>query len=81
MGDYGTYLCTDDVPIRFTPLMSYFAMILVFMQRYDKRSGLGTLISTMLPYSIAFLIAWSLLLVVWYVIGLPLGPGAPIALP
>ncbi|MBG9987884.1 AbgT family transporter [Aerococcaceae bacterium DSM 111176] len=75
------YRIADSVVNIITPLMSYFAMILVFMQRYDKRSGLGTLISTMLPYSIAFLIAWSLLLVVWYVIGLPLGPGAPIALP
>lgn len=37
-----------------TPLMSYFAMIVVFMQKYDEDSGLGTLISTMLPYSMVF---------------------------
>lgn len=55
-------------------------MILVFAQRYDKKSGLGTIISTMLSYTIAFLIAWSLLLVIWYVLGLPLGPGAPVTL-
>ncbi|MDK6687786.1 AbgT family transporter, partial [Aerococcus sp. UMB8623] len=59
-----------------SPLMSYFAMILVFMQRYDKKSGLGTLISVMLPYSIAFLVFWTLMLVAWYVFNLPLGPGA-----
>ena len=59
-----------------TPLMSYFAMIVVFMQKYDEESGLGTLISTMLPYSVVFLIGWTLLLVLWYVFNLPLGPGA-----
>ncbi|MBG9984892.1 AbgT family transporter [Aerococcaceae bacterium DSM 111022] len=75
------YRIADSVVNIITPLMSYFAMILVFMKRYDKNSGLGTLISTMLPYSIAFLISWSLLLVVWYYLGIPLGPGAPIVLP
>ncbi len=59
-----------------TPLMSYFAMIVTFAQRYDEDSGLGTLISTMLPYSGAFLLAWTLLMIVWYSVGLPLGPGA-----
>lgn len=59
-----------------TPLMSYFAMIVVFAQKYDKKSGLGTLISTMLPYSITFMIGWTILMVIWYLLGLPLGPGA-----
>ncbi|EFW36970.1 AbgT family transporter [Treponema phagedenis] len=58
-----------------TPLMSYFAMIVVFMQKYDEDSGLGTLTSMMLPYSIGFLIFWSVLMCIWYVLGLPLGPG------
>ena len=61
-----------------TPLMSYFAMIVVFAKRYDEDAGLGTLISTMIPYSVTFIIFWSLLLVVWYVLGFPLGPGAPL---
>lgn len=59
-----------------TPLMSYFAMIVVFMQKYDKDKGLGTLISTMVPYSISFLIFWSILMVIWMLLGLPVGPGA-----
>lgn len=63
-----------------TPLMSYFAMIVVFAKRYDEDSGLGTLISTMLPYSIAFLLSWTVLLAIWYVFNLPLGPGATIHL-
>lgn len=59
-----------------SPLMSYFAMIVVFMQKYDKDKGLGTLISTMMPYSIAFLIFWAILLVIWMLLGIPVGPGA-----
>lgn len=59
-----------------TPLMSYFAMIVVFAKKYDKDSGIGTIISTMIPYSITFLIGWTILMIIWYVLGLPLGPGA-----
>lgn len=59
-----------------TPLMSYFAMIIMFAQKYDKDSGIGTLISTMLPYSIVFLIGWTGLMAFWYFLNLPLGPGA-----
>lgn len=70
------YRIADSVVNIITPLMSYFAMILVFMKRYDKRSGLGTLISTMLPYSIAFFISWVLLLVIWYFTSIPVGPDA-----
>lgn len=61
-----------------TPLMSYFAMIVVFMQKYDKKSGLGTLISMMLPYSIAFLVFWSILMGIWIFLGIPVGPEAPL---
>lgn len=64
--------CTNLV----TPLMSYFAMIVVFAKKYDRDSGIGTLISTMVPYSVLFLIGWSLLLLLWMSAGLPLGPGA-----
>lgn len=61
-----------------TPLMSYFAMIVVFMQKYDKDSGLGTLTSMMLPYSMFFLLGWTLLMIVWYLLGIPVGPDAPL---
>lgn len=59
-----------------SPLMSYFAMIVVFAKRYDKKSGIGTIISTMLPYSLVFLAGWTLLMIFWYALKLPLGPGA-----
>lgn len=56
-------------------MMSYYAMIIVFAKKYDRDAGIGTLVSTMLPYSITFLLGWTALLVVWIILNLPLGPG------
>lgn len=61
--------CTNVV----TPMMTYYAVILVFAQRYDKNAGVGTLTATMLPYSIAFLIGWTVMLIAWLLLGLPIG--------
>jgi aminobenzoyl-glutamate transport protein len=63
-----------------TPLMPYLALVIVVMRRYDKHSGLGTVISLMLPYAIVVTIAWTLFFVAWYLAGIPLGPGWPIRL-
>ncbi len=67
-----------------SPLMSYFAMIIAFAQKYDvegeEPSGLGTIISMMLPYSIIFLVFWSILLIIWFTLGLPIGIGGTIRL-
>jgi len=68
--------CTNII----TPLMTYYAVIIVFAQRYDKKAGIGTLTATMLPYSICFLLAWSLMLVIWLLVGLPIGINTPIIL-
>jgi aminobenzoyl-glutamate transport protein len=68
----------DSVTNIITPMMSYFALILTFIEKYDKKAGIGTLIATMLPYTIVLTIAWIALLAVWYVFGLPLGPGGPL---
>jgi aminobenzoyl-glutamate transport protein len=57
-------------------MMSFFALIIAFIQKYDRNAGIGTVISVMLPYSIVFLILWTSLLMVWIMLGLPLGPGA-----
>ncbi|HYN85257.1 MAG TPA: AbgT family transporter [Pyrinomonadaceae bacterium] len=72
------YRIGDSVANIITPLMSYFPLVVAFAQRYDKRAGIGTVMATMLPYSITFFILWTTLLVVWYLLGLPLGPGAGI---
>lgn len=74
------YRIGDSVTNIITPLMPYFALVLAFAQRYDRNAGLGTLIATMIPYSIALLLTWSGLLTIWVLFDLPLGPGAGIAL-
>lgn len=70
------YRIGDSSTNLISPLMSYFALIVAFAQKYDEEAGAGTIISTMLPYSIALLIGWSILLVIWFLLNLPLGPGA-----
>jgi aminobenzoyl-glutamate transport protein len=72
------YRIGDSVTNIISPMMSYFALIVAFIQRYDKNAGIGTVISTMLPYSIVFLIGWVLLFGVWVALGLPIGPGSEI---
>ncbi|MFM8916556.1 MAG: AbgT family transporter, partial [Bacteroidota bacterium] len=72
------YRIGDSVTNVISPMMSYFALIIAFIQRYDKNAGIGTVVSTMIPYSITFLICWTILLIIWVLIGLPLGPGSNI---
>jgi aminobenzoyl-glutamate transport protein len=68
-----------DSPINIvTPIMAYFPLIVVFALRYDKRAGIGTVVALMLPYFVALTIVWPLLFVAWYLLGIPLGPGAPV---
>jgi aminobenzoyl-glutamate transport protein len=74
------YRVGDSVTNVISPMMSYFALIVAFVQRYDKQAGLGTVVATMLPYSVSFLIVWTALLVGWVLAGLPLGPGAGVYL-
>ncbi len=68
----------DSLTNLITPMMSYFALIVTFAEKYDKRYGIGTIISTMLPYSLILGLVWIALLVVWMLIGLPLGPDGPL---
>ena len=61
-----------------TPMMSYFGLILAFANKYDKNLGIGTIISMMIPYSIFFLIGWTIFFLIWvFGLGIPVGPGAP----
>ncbi|HEV2082967.1 MAG TPA: AbgT family transporter [Brevundimonas sp.] len=69
------YRMGDSVTNIATPLMSYFPLILTFAQRWDPRFGLGSLMSTMLPYAGAFLIAGLTMVALWVALDLPLGPG------
>lgn len=74
------YRIGDSITNAITPLFSYFPIILGYMKRYTGEGGIGTLISTLLPYSIGFGIGWTILLIIFYVLKLPLGPGGPIFL-
>ncbi len=63
-----------DSPINMiTPLNAYFALVVVFCQKYDKKAGVGTVVALMLPYVAVLLVLWTLLFVVWHVLGLPWG--------
>jgi len=74
------YRVADPVTNVISPLLPYFALIVVFAEKYDKKAGVGTIISLMLPYSLIAMLAWSLILVVWYLTGLPIGLGGSIYL-
>jgi aminobenzoyl-glutamate transport protein len=64
-----------------TPLMPYFPLVVVFCQRYVKGAGIGTVASMMLPFSLSFLVIWTLFLLGYWALGLPLGLQAPYTYP
>ncbi|QKX18904.1 AbgT family transporter [Microbulbifer sp. YPW1] len=71
------YRIGDSVTNIITPMMSYFGLIVSFATRYKKDLGMGTLIATMIPYSIFFFVGWTALFFLWvFVAGMPVGPGA-----
>jgi aminobenzoyl-glutamate transport protein len=58
-------------------MMPYFPLVVVFSQRYVKNTGIGTVGAMMLPYSVVFLIAWTIFLLGYWALGIPLGLQAP----
>ncbi|MBC3177853.1 AbgT family transporter [Corynebacterium lujinxingii] len=60
-----------------TPMSPYFALALTFLQKYYKKAGVGTLMSLSLPYAVSMLIGWFVFFIIWYFLGIPLGPGSP----
>lgn len=66
--------CTNII----APTMPFFVLTVSLFQKYDKKAGIGSVVATMLPYTIGFLVGWTLLFCIWYLLGLPLGPGAQI---
>jgi aminobenzoyl-glutamate transport protein len=63
-----------------TPLMVYLPFMVTIAQRYQKDAGIGTIIALMIPYVVLLAIVWTILFVIWFILGLPLGPGYPVAL-
>jgi aminobenzoyl-glutamate transport protein len=70
-----------DSPLNvITPLMVYLPFVVLIAQKYVKSAGLGTIIALMIPYTIVVLVAWLILFIVWFVLGIPLGPGYPVTM-
>lgn len=63
-----------------TPLMVYLPFIVLVAQRYEPDAGIGTIISLMIPYTVIVLVTWLIFFVVWYLLGIPMGPGYPATL-
>ena len=72
------YRIGDSITNGISPLYTMFPLILGWVQQYDKNAGVGTVASLLLPYAIFTFVAWTILLVAWYLIGLPIGVGEPI---
>lgn len=70
----------DSVTNVITPMMSYFALIVTYAEKYDEKYGIGTIISLMIPYTILFLLLWIILLTIWMQVGIPVGFDGPLFL-
>jgi aminobenzoyl-glutamate transport protein len=77
----GAYRVGDSSTNIITPLMPYFPLVVVFCQRYVTGTGIGTVVSMMLPFSITFLVGWTLFLILFWTLGIPLGLQAPYTYP
>lgn len=67
------YRVGDSVSNIITPLMPYFPLIVVYCQKYVKSTGIGTLVSIMMPYTVVFGIIWTIFLLIYWFLGIPLG--------
>ncbi|SHN26028.1 p-Aminobenzoyl-glutamate transporter family [Cyclobacterium lianum] len=67
------YRVGDSVSNIITPLLPYFPLVVIFCQRYVKQTGIGTLVSLMLPYSLYLLVIWTIFLLIYWTLGIPLG--------
>lgn len=71
----------DSVTNVITPMMSYFALIVTYAQRYDQKNGIGTIISLMIPYTVIFMLVWAVMITIWMLLGIPVGIDGPIHMP
>ena len=72
------YRVGDSITNPITPMMPYMPLLLTYAQKYDKNMKLGSLLSSLMPYTIVLSIVWTLFLIIWYLLGIPVGPGGPI---
>lgn len=67
------YRVGDSPMNAITPLNAYFALMVGFTQKYDRDSGVGTVVSLMLPYTMWIFVLWTALFAIWQILGLPWG--------
>ncbi|PTI84065.1 aminobenzoyl-glutamate transporter [Staphylococcus xylosus] len=72
------YRIGDSISNPITPMMPYLPLLLSYAQKYDNNMKLGSLLSSLMPYTIVLSIVWPLSMIIWYLLGWPLGPGGPL---
>ncbi|WP_440858225.1 AbgT family transporter [Staphylococcus shinii] len=72
------YRIGDSISNPITPMMPYLPLLLSYAQKYDNNMKLGSLLSSLMPYTIILSIVWPLFMIIWYLLGWPLGPGGPL---
>lgn len=72
------YRIGDSISNPITPMMPYLPLLLSYAQKYDNNMKLGSLLSSLMPYTIVLSIVWPLFMIIWYLLGWPLGPGGPL---
>ncbi|WP_436965888.1 AbgT family transporter [Staphylococcus shinii] len=72
------YRIGDSISNPITPMMPYLPLLLSYAQNYDNNMKLGSLLSSLMPYTIILSIVWPLFMIIWYLLGWPLGPGGPL---
>ena len=75
------YRVGDSITNPITPMMPYMPLVLSYAQKYDKNMKLGSLLSSLMPYTFALGVVWTLFVIAWYLLGIPLGPGGPVKIP
>jgi len=75
------YRVGDSITNPVSPLLSYFPLIITFAKKYDSKAGIGSIIAQTMPFSIGFGVFWTILVIVWMLFNLPIGPGAQIFMP
>ncbi|KFZ30083.1 aminobenzoyl-glutamate transporter [Pseudidiomarina salinarum] len=67
------YRVGDSISNIITPLLPYFPLVVLYCQRYVKNTGIGSLVALMLPFTVSLMVIWSAFLIIYWMIGIPLG--------
>ncbi|MCI9886846.1 AbgT family transporter [Micrococcales bacterium 31B] len=72
------YRIADSVTNSITPMSTSFMLCVGYLQTLNRKAGIGTLVSFTLPIATVMMVVWYLLFLVWWAVGIPLGPGSPV---